>query len=245
MKKLLTLLALLVATYSSAQLAPSVTVTSSAFVTATGGTLVVDLRNTGAIWHKLTVIPQGTITTCSAQLDFSDDNVTYTAAGAIAAFNCVNLQTAFSIGPIVHQFVRINVSSTLAGANVVVRYDGFVEGPQENPCASQNVTTVGVSTAAASTLQQIAAVAGQRIYICSAAFTVAGADTLQLEAGTGANCGTPTNTFTGVMTLTTGVPVNFFGVPWVFRGNPSSAVCTVNSAAVQLSGYITFAQVPF
>lgn len=116
--------------------------------------------------------------------------------------------------------------------------------------ASDHINTVpvggssaAINTAAAATVQLVALQTGQAIYVTSFDFVAGGTTNVTLEYGTGSLCGTGTTALTGAYPLTaqSGVAKGAGVAPVLFvpAGN---ALCVVNSAAVQLSGSISYAQ---
>jgi hypothetical protein len=102
-----------------------------------------------------------------------------------------------------------------------------------------------ISGNTAVTTQLVALQASQIIRVCGFIAVSAGATTLQFNYGTGSNCGTGTTALTGVMTMASGTPLSLGdGGPMgeVFRTASANALCFVNSAAVQISGVVTYQQ---
>lgn len=103
--------------------------------------------------------------------------------------------------------------------------------------------TAAISTAAAATGQLVALTAGQRIAVCSYVLNGAGATTAKFVRGTGAACGTGTADVTGAMKLIDGSSIpHGSGAGALFRLPAGEALCLTNSAAVQVSGHVTFAK---
>lgn len=115
------------------------------------------------------------------------------------------------------------------------------------PATAQGTTpyvcnsSVVVSTAAAATSELVALTAGQSIRVCSFVLTGGGATTVQFKSGTGTTCGTGTVNRTGALELAdnTAIPVGS-GVGVIFRGAAGEALCMTNSAAIQVSGVVTY-----
>lgn len=108
------------------------------------------------------------------------------------------------------------------------------------PVADSSVA-INVSTAA--TVQLVALSAGKRIYVTSYDVIAAGTGNVTFVYGTGSNCGTGTTPLTGAYNLTAQAGIakgNGYGsVLVVPAGN---ALCVTNSAAVQMSGSVAYAQ---
>ncbi len=103
--------------------------------------------------------------------------------------------------------------------------------------------SVPINISIATTTQIVAAVAGKAIYVTAWDVIAGGAGNIMLEYGTGSNCGTGTTAMTGAYNLAAQ-----FGIA---KGNglgpvlvvPSGdALCAVTSAAVQMSGSMSYTQ---
>ena len=104
-------------------------------------------------------------------------------------------------------------------------------------------TSVAISTAAASTISLVAETALQRISVCSFVLNGAGATTAKFVRGTGATCGTGTADVTGAMKLIDGSSIpHGDGSGVVFRLPVGERLCLTNSAAIQVSGVLTYAK---
>lgn len=129
---------------------------------------------------------------------------------------------------------RINTQGqkTMAGSTPVV-----IASDQLIACDSSVV--ISVSTAV--TTQLVALTSGQTIYVCSFSFMSAGTTNVTFEYGTGTLCSTGLTTLTGAYNTTaqTGVSQGS-GLGTIFRTAASNALCIVNSAAVQVSGIVSF-----
>jgi hypothetical protein len=103
------------------------------------------------------------------------------------------------------------------------------------------VQSLAISTNAAQTTQLVAAQTGQTIYVCGWNVMAAGTTNVTLVAGTGTNCGTGQTSLTGAYPLTaqTGLALANAGAPQL-RAPVSNALCLTNSAAVQVSGSLTY-----
>lgn len=109
-------------------------------------------------------------------------------------------------------------------------------------------TFVNVNVVTATTTLLVTGVSGRHVRLCSLSLVTAGANNVALISGTGATCGTGTTGMTGGTTAATGW--NFAanggltqggGVGEINRTNAAGdSVCIVTSAAVQLSGRITY-----
>lgn len=103
-------------------------------------------------------------------------------------------------------------------------------------------TSIPISTAAAATSQLIALISGKAIHVCGFTIVGAGATNVTFEYGTGATCGTGTTVLTGAMPLAANTSVNVQANQEVFRAPAGNALCMINSAAIQVSGFLSYAQ---
>ncbi len=119
-------------------------------------------------------------------------------------------------------------------------YSGAVSsGNLAGIIACDSSVVINVSTAV--TTQLVALTSGQTIYVCSFSFMSAGTTNVTFEYGTGTLCATGLTTLTGAYNLTaqTGVSQGS-GLGTVFRTAAGNALCIVNSAAVQVSGVVSY-----
>lgn len=99
-----------------------------------------------------------------------------------------------------------------------------------------------INTAAAGTVQLVALSSGKSVRVCNISVESAGNTNVTFEYGTGASCGTGTTALTGPYSLTTAVAINVSGQPQLMATAAGNAFCVVNSAAIQISGFISYAQ---
>lgn len=98
-----------------------------------------------------------------------------------------------------------------------------------------------IDTAAASTLQTVALAAGRRIHVCGFVLTGGGATSVRFVRGTGANCGTGTTNVSGPMELGDNTVIPYGGGEGaVFILPAGQALCLTNSAAIQVSGIVSY-----
>lgn len=91
------------------------------------------------------------------------------------------------------------------------------------------------------TAQLVALTAGQRIYVCAVAVNGAGITTAKLVRGTGTNCGTGTADLMGAAKLIDGATFAVGdGVGSLMRLPAGEALCWTNSAAIQVSGFVSY-----
>lgn len=107
----------------------------------------------------------------------------------------------------------------------------------------QASASVAISQASAATVQIVALASGQKIYVTSFNVMSAGTGNFSLVYGTGTNCGTGTTALTGAYPLIaqSGISTgNGLGtILFVPSGN---ALCVTSSAAVQMSGSLSYVQ---
>jgi len=109
--------------------------------------------------------------------------------------------------------------------------------------ASTNTQSVPINIATAATTQLVAAVSGSAIYVTSWDIIAGGAGNFQLVYGTGALCATGQVALTGAYPLTAqnGIAKGS-GAGAVLKIPVSNALCAVTSAAVQMSGSVSYLQ---
>lgn len=103
--------------------------------------------------------------------------------------------------------------------------------------------SVPISISTATTTQLVALAANRAIYVTSWDVLAGGAGTITFEYGTGTACATGTVVLTGPYGLTAQVSIGKgSGLGPVLFVPASNALCAVTSAAVQLSGALSFSQ---
>lgn len=105
-----------------------------------------------------------------------------------------------------------------------------------------------VNHVTASTFLEVTGVSGRHVRICSISLVAAGADNVAIISGTGATCGTGSAAIVGTTSAT---GFNFAANGGISQGSgigtimrtvaTGDSVCIITSAAVQLSGVISFA----
>lgn len=96
---------------------------------------------------------------------------------------------------------------------------------------------------AAQSVQLVAAVASQKIYVCHASFATSAASSIKLTEGTGTNCGTGKASVTGAYPLAAnGGVVLPFGINPLEITTAADALCIESSAAATVAGVIQYAQ---
>lgn len=117
-----------------------------------------------------------------------------------------------------------------------------IAGCSSPSCAYQTDTSVPININTATTTQLVAPVTGKKIYVTSANVVAGGTGNITFTYGTGASC-TGANPVTGPYPLTaqSGLSTGSgLGPVWVVPA--SNGLCAVTSAAVQMSGSISFTQ---
>ena len=103
--------------------------------------------------------------------------------------------------------------------------------------------SVAISVATNSSTQLVALNATKRIYVTSFMLQAAGTASVSFVYGTGTNCGTGTTALTGTYALTAqGSLAMGSGLGAVLEVPIGNALCIVDSASVQISGSLSFAQ---
>jgi hypothetical protein len=128
------------------------------------------------------------------------------------------------------------------GSNLVATYI--------DPCQRGVKTYYPVNISTATTVRFASPVASKKTFICSIVLVAGAADNFNIIEGTGGTCGTATAGVLGGTTAAAGINAAANG--GFTAGNGSGAIaatagtnvdaCLITSAAVQLSGHITFVQ---
>jgi hypothetical protein len=101
--------------------------------------------------------------------------------------------------------------------------------------------SAAISTASASTVQLVALTSGQSIFVTSWDVMSAGTTNVTLVYGTGTNCGTGTTSLTGAYPLIAQAGISKgIGLGAILFVPPGNALCVTNSAAIQISGSISY-----
>ena len=99
--------------------------------------------------------------------------------------------------------------------------------------------SVSITVSMPGTMQLIAAVSGQAIYVTDWDVVAGGTGTFQLEYGTGANCAAGTTALTGVYPATAQFGRAGVGHLFVPSGN---ALCIVTTGAAASQGFVAYVQ---
>lgn len=106
---------------------------------------------------------------------------------------------------------------------------------------ADNSAAINVSTA--TTTQLVALSAGKKIYVTSFDVIAGGTGNITFEYGTGTNCGTGTTALTGAYNLTAQNGISKGnGIGPVLVVPAGDALCVLTSAAVQMSGSLSYTQ---
>lgn len=174
----------------------------------------------------------------------------FTSGSAGVTLACGSALTPFSTAAVYGSGGAVDSSAygSADGASVVNKalaaaafQFGFNGSSWDRLMVCPNSVSISVNTAATS--QLVAASGSTRVYVCSINFIAGGATNVTLEYGTGTNCGTGTTALTGAYPLAaqTGIAMAV-GVGSILRTPASQALCIVNSAAIQVSGFISYVQ---
>jgi hypothetical protein len=135
----------------------------------------------------------------------------------------------------------------LADANNLLVTGGNLPGLTD-PCQTAGALKQSkiINIASATTTQLVPLVAGQSVYVCGGGVTMVGAaQTLALEYGTGASCGTGTTLLTGAMAdgAASDIWLPIGGGSATSFSTPSgNALCAVTTGTVGQQGYLTYVQ---
>lgn len=108
---------------------------------------------------------------------------------------------------------------------------------------SQPNTTAAISVSTATTTQIVALSSGQVIHVGSLSVIAGGAGNIRFVYGTGTTCGTGTTNLTGDYPLIANAGISLgAGLGPVLVVPAGNALCVTTSAAVQMSGHVTYTQ---
>lgn len=145
-------------------------------------------------------------------------------------------------------------SAGTSGDNATINTDdsGNLWARMADPCTAYAKTFVPISINTAATTVVISASASNKNYICSLELVAAGADNVALVEDATGSCASPDAGMAGGTTAATGW--NFAANSGIARGNGNGTVyksastnvnvCLITSAAVQLSGVLSYVQKP-
>lgn len=145
-------------------------------------------------------------------------------------------------------------SAGTTGDNVMAAFDaiGQMWTRMRDPCSGVAKTYVVIDIVTATTVELANAVAGEFFYICSVNLVTAGANNVVIAEDDTDGCGSPSAGVTGGVTAAEGW--NFLANSGIVAGGGNGAIaktttaerylCLLTSAAVQLSGSISFVSAP-
>jgi len=104
-------------------------------------------------------------------------------------------------------------------------------------------TSAAINISTATTTQLVALSSGKKIYVTAWDVIAGGTGNITLEYGTGSTCGTGTTALTGAYPLTAQAGLTKGnGLAPVLIVPASNALCALTSAAVQMSGSVSYTQ---
>jgi len=104
-------------------------------------------------------------------------------------------------------------------------------------------TSAAINISTATTTQLVALSSGKKIYVTAWDVIAGGTGNITLEYGTGSTCGTGTTALTGAYPLTAQAGLTKGnGLAPIFIVPASNALCALTSAAVQMSGSVSYTQ---
>jgi hypothetical protein len=167
--------------------------------------------------------------------------------------NAIKVDPSAVTSPVQDTATGATASAVPSRAMQVAGTDGTnLVAPYIDPCQRGAKTYYPVNISTATTVRFAAPTASKKTYICAISLIVGAADNVNIIEGTGGTCGTATAGVTGGTTAASGF--NFPANGGIVSGNGGFAVaatagtnvdtCLITSAAVQLSGHITFVQAP-
>lgn len=136
----------------------------------------------------------------------------------------------------------INATATSpTGLYLSVEYVGTCPASAQQLIQATASAPITISTA--TTTQVVALSAGKQIFVTGWNVVAGGTGNFSLVYGTGTNCGTGTTALTGVYNLTAQSGLAYGGGLGPILVTPAGqALCVVDSAAVQMSGSVAYAQ---
>jgi hypothetical protein len=103
--------------------------------------------------------------------------------------------------------------------------------------------SVAINVSTATTTQLVAISGSTAIYVTSFDVIAGGTGNITFEYGTGTNCGTGTTALTGAYPLTAQAGISKgSGVGTILKVPAGNALCVLTSAAVQMSGSVSYQQ---
>lgn len=219
--------------------AGSVTVQVTGTYTASGG-LSAQATTDGSTW----------VTLCSSACPTTFIRST---TGATSATIASGVQDIFQVPATGFKRLRITALGAVTGtATITIQPTELVPSGTEMSgvrsgssmvSLTQPNTTAAINVSTATTTQLVALSSGQVIHVASLSVIAGGTGNITFVYGTGASCGTGTTSLTGAYPLIANAGLSVGGglgaVLVVPAGN---ALCVTTSAAVQMSGHVTYTQ---
>jgi hypothetical protein len=169
----------------------------------------------------------------------------------VLGVNAAVLSSALPAGAATAANQEVTAAGTSAtSAQAVQGVTGGVPMPTNAANTGGNLTGIvqagasaPINISTATTTQLVAAATGKAIYVTAWDVIAGGTGNITLEYGTGTNCGTGTSALTGAYNLTaqTGIAKGN-GLGPVLVVPAGSALCALTSAAVQMSGSVSYTQ---
>jgi hypothetical protein len=173
-------------------------------------------------------------------------NVTAVSTGTLVA--TLNASAGSAQRPVGTQGDNSNISGINGNAPIAAAPNGIL-ATSTDPCTYAAKTSIAISTNATALTQIVAANSTNKIYVCSLSLIAAGATAINLNTGTGTNCGSSTAAILGSTTAANGLSFAANGGLTLGSGAgsvlvtaASSEICTLQSAAVFISGSMTYVQ---
>lgn len=139
-------------------------------------------------------------------------------------------------------FVTLILSVTASYAQGPVKLCFTTDGNNCVP-AIQASGSVPINTASATTSQLVPLITGKKIYVTAWDIVASGTTSVTLVYGTGANCGTGQQSLTGPYAFIAQAGIaKATGLGPVLFVPAGNALCITNSAAIQISGSLSYAQ---
>ena len=108
---------------------------------------------------------------------------------------------------------------------------------------AQGAATVAINVSSATTTQLVALSGTTKIYVTGLTVVAGGTGNITFVYGTGTNCGTGTTSLSGAIPLIANAGLSIGGgLGAVLMVPAGQALCVTTSAAVQMSGFVTYAQ---
>jgi hypothetical protein len=193
-----------------------------------------DATNGGFVNVKTSVLPTGASTSANQSTEITALNsiITNTAAAIPAGSSIIGKVGIDQTTPGTTNGVQINTGTASIG-NVGA-----------DPSSGKGTpASVAISVSTATTTQLVAISGSTKIYVTSFDVIAGGTGNITFEYGTGSTCGTGTTTLTGAYNLTAQAGIakgNGLGAILVVPAG--NALCVLTSAAVQMSGSVSYQQ---